>query len=536
MGQSTTPSLPATQLAALAAHPQALANPGHGIEKESLRVDANGGLSAHRHPIGLGSALTHPNITTDFSESQLELIAGVHSDPADCVAQLHDVHAFVHETLRAGDTADEVLWPSSMPCILGDAADIPLGQYGSSNIAQAKTTYRRGLAHRYGALMQTISGIHYNFSVPAEFWALRLKELGSQDGSQTSLQQLRTQGYFDLIRNFRRYSWLLIYLFGASPAVCKSFVKHLSHELESFDEGTMHRPYGTSLRMGRLGYQSDAQADLHVSYNSLEDFAATMRRALSESYPPYEAIGLEVDGVFQQLNTSLIQIENEFYGTIRPKQPVRSGERPLTALNERGVEYVEVRCMDLNPFLPIGIDVETCRFLDTFLIYCLLAPSPRDSEEESARMYRNQLSVVEQGRRPDLTLEGPDGPLPFTAWAQELLDGCDQVATLLDGIHKTDAYTAAASSARAKVADPELTPSARVLSALRNERIPFFRFAMNQALEHRQYFDAHPLSAETRRAFTAASATSLDKQRAIEAADTVSFAEFLADYIRLPNP
>ncbi|HCG70603.1 MAG TPA: glutamate--cysteine ligase, partial [Gammaproteobacteria bacterium] len=297
-----------------------------GIEKESLRVRADGALSQRPHPQGMGSALTHRAITTDFSEAQLELITGVHASPEAVLQELSDVHVFVQKHL-----GDELLWPSSMPCILAaDQAQIPLGQYGSSNIAQAKTVYRRGLGNRYGRLMQTISGIHYNFSVPDALW----QALG-----KTS-QDSQTEAYFGLIRNFRRWSWLLLYLFGAAPAVCRSFIQGLDHKLDQFNEGTYYLPHATSLRMGRLGYQSEAQSALDVSYNSVADYSRSMRVGLTESYADYQAIQPAANGEYPQLNDAVLQIENEFYGTIRPKRTTRSGERPLSALNERGVEYV----------------------------------------------------------------------------------------------------------------------------------------------------------------------------------------------------
>jgi glutamate--cysteine ligase len=507
------------RLAILAKRPEALANLGHGIEKESLRVTPDGALSNKPHPTALGSALTHPTITTDFSESQLELIAGVHTTPDACIKQLEEVHGFVHANMD-----NEVLWPSSMPCLLGEANDIPIGQYGNSNVAKAKSVYRQGLANRYGSLMQTISGIHYNFSMSEGFWT-----------TMGSLYPNRTSGYFDLIRNFRRHSWLLIYLFGASPAVCKSFAKNMQHDLESLDEGSLYRPHGTSLRMGRLGYQSDAQAGLHVSYNNLPAYADSMRRALSESYPAYEDIGVKVDGEYRQLNTTLIQIENEFYGTIRPKQPINSGERPLTALLDRGVEYVEVRCMDLNPFLPVGIDVETCRFLDTFLIYCLLADSPDDSALESERMQSNQLAVVAQGRKPGLKLASAQGEIELTQWGGSLLEQCSSIAQLLDQVHGGSDYAAAIAAQELKLEQPEHTPSAMVLAQITEQKIPFFRFAMNQAITHQAHFAEQPLSGQQTAAMIAQSQESIVKQKQIEAADTLSFDDFLMNYLALPE-
>ena len=396
-----------------------------GIEKESLRILPNGQLADTAHPATLGAPLTHPQITTDFSESQLELITGVHKSVDACLGELTDIHRYVYANIGT-----ELLWPASMPCMLPKANEIPLGQYGSSNVAQSKTVYRRGLANRYGAVMQTISGIHYNFSVPEEL----LSAIGA------STQDDRTKAYFDLIRNFRRYTWLLIYLFGASPAICRSFDVPGSNTLAAFDEGSLHHPYATSLRMGPLGYQSSAQQSLHVSYNSLNDYAATMREALTTSYAPYEAIGVLQDGEYQQLNTSLIQIENEFYGSIRPKRPVASGERPLTALTNRGVEYVEVRCIDLNPYLPIGLDAAQVRFLDLFLLYCLLADSPPDTKSESLDMQQNQVTTVQEGRNPSATLKVAGRPVALKDWGQAILDAVYPLAELMDEAHSDTAY------------------------------------------------------------------------------------------------
>lgn len=508
-------------LRAFEQHLEALNGLRRGIEKESLRVNPDGTLSTRPHPVSLGSPLTHPHITTDFSEAQLELITDVHDSAQGALNQLEYVHRFVYRGI-----GEELLWTASMPCLLPADGDIPVGRYGTSNIATAKTVYRLGLGHRYGRLMQTISGIHYNFSVPESFWPVLAGAVAAQPDVD-----FRTRSYFALIRNFRRYSWLLIYLFGASPVLCKSFLKHRPHRLDCFDEGSLYLPYATSLRMGRLGYQSDAQSELHISYNSLEQYARTMRRALTRPYPPYEKIGVKVNGEYRQLNTALLQIENEFYGTIRPKQPVEPEERPLKALTGRGVEYVEVRCLDLNPFLQVGIDVPQMRFLDTFLLYCLIAASPPDSEQESRMIGENQLRVVEQGRRDDLELDRSSGPVTRALWSREILESCRSLAELLDRAHGRHDYTRAWEEQRAKVEDPSLTPSARMLDIMASQGIPFFRFAMNQSIAHKSYFDEHPLLPGQLAAFEAEAQESLIEQARIEAMDDVPFDTFLTRYL-----
>ncbi len=513
------PTIAPATLSALLPCPE-LTGIRRGIEKESLRIAPDGNLSARAHPHELGSPLTHPNITTDFSEAQLELITAVHDTPDACIAQLNDIHRFVYASLE-----DELLWVASMPCILGDEASIPVGRYGSSNIGMAKTVYRRGLGHRYGRLMQTISGIHYNFSLPDAFWN-RYAAIRGHPANRDFI----TECYFGLIRNFRRHSWLLTLLFGASPAVCRSFARNARHGLAGLDEGTLYLPHATSLRMGRLGYQSDAQSGLHISYNSLDSYARTMHEALTKSYPPYEAIGVKVRGRYRQLNTALLQIENEFYGTIRPKRRIQTGERPLTALNRRGVEYVEVRCLDINPFLRVGIDERQIRFLDTFLLCCLLADSPDDSPEESAAIQAMQLAVVERGREPGLRL---GGELRDNR-ARAILGQCALVAELLDRAHGTGLYTDAVEQQRARTQNSSLTPSARILDVMAGQKAPFFRFALNQSIAHKGYFDEHPPTRRELARQQALAQRSFADQATIEARDKVGFDSFLESYLKPP--
>ncbi len=494
-----------------------------GIEKESLRVRPDGMLADTPHPAGLGSALTHPHITTDFSESQLELITGVHADVDACLAELTEIHQIVYKHV-----GDELLWGTSMPCGLPADDDIPLGQYGSSNLGRAKTVYRNGLAHRYGRRMQTISGVHYNFSMPEAAWPI-LQQAQARGGSAIAYQ---TEAYFHLIRNFRRHSWLLLYLFGASPTVCRSFVAGRKHGLRELTPGTLFLPGATSLRMGPLGYQSDAQSSLAVSFNSLRSYAESLNAALTKPYPPYEAIGLRDGDNYRQLGTTLLQIENEFYGTIRPKPRFRSGERPLYALGERGVEYIEVRCMDNDPFSPIGIAADTMRFLDVFLLHCLLHDSPPDTPEEIAAMSRNQHDVAERGRDTSLRLVRQGAELGLAEWSAGLLDEFEPIAAALDDAHRGNAYRDALNAARAACADSTATRSARILAEIgRNDDPSFVAFALAQSRRHRRVLQDLPLPAAMDARYARMAGESIAAQRRIEAADSVPFETYRRQYL-----
>lgn len=492
-----------------------------GIEKESLRIDSRGRLAQTPHPSRLGSALTHPSITTDYSEALLELITPVSTSIAGCLQRLEDIHSFVYQQL-----GEEMLWTASMPCVVAGDTSIPVAQYGSSNVAKMKTAYRYGLGHRYGRLMQTIAGIHYNFSMPEAYWEMAWRDAGSPGQRQAYI----SERYLGLIRNFRRYSWLLIYLYGASPAVCASFLRGRdSHGLQAFDaeSRSLYLPYATALRMGGLGYTSDAQKQLNICYNSLENYVATLSRAILKPHPAYGQFPSGQNGDYQQLNDSLLQIENEFYSPIRPKRVAHSGEPPLCALTRAGIEYIEVRCVDINPFSSVGIDAGQMRFLDTFLLYCLLKESPPCVDEEQIAQATNLEAVVNRGRQPGLLLARVEGPTPLAQWADALLNNLRPVATLLDTVHEHGDYSATLVEQLAKVADPELTPSARVLREMRERDQTFFRHGMSYSEHWAKHFRERPLAAETETAFRDETEQSLQEQREIEQSDGINFEEYL---------
>ena len=479
-----------------------------GIEKESLRVRPDGGLSSVPHQRALGSALTHPHITTDFSESQLELITGALPGAEAVLAELAQIHQVVTRAI-----GDELLWGSSMPCGLPGDDAIPIGQYGTSNIGRAKSVYRMGLSNRYGRRMQAISGIHYNWSLPG----------------------LGTEEYFSIIRNFRRHGWLLFYLLGASPAVCPSFVAGREHGLKELRPGTLYQPHATTLRMGRLGYQSEAQDSIAASFNDLDSYGAALEDAMTRTWPAYEKVGVQDrDGNYMQLSTALLQIENEFYGKIRPKRRILSGERPLHALRERGVEYVEVRLVDLDPFSPIGITAPVCRIIDLFLLHCLLADSPPDTPDEILAIGRNQEKVAARGREPGLKLVRGSQEVALDEWGGQLLAECAPLAAHLDLALGGTAYRDTLSAAAGALADPSLTPSARVLAAMAERHSnSYTAFALAQSRAHREVFDALPLSDVAAQRFDAMAKESLELQLRMEAQDKVPFEEWRRQYLSL---
>jgi len=492
----------------------------HGIERECLRVDESGQLALSGHPAALGSALTNGQITTDYSESLLEFITATAVDPGDTLAELDRIHRFVYSKLDG-----EYLWSPSMPGPLPDEETIPIARYGSSHIGQLKYVYRKGLALRYGKTMQCIAGIHYNFSLPEQLWAV----LQQAEGDGRSTRDYQSSRYIALIRNFRRYSWLLMYLFGASPALDKNFMRGRPHQLQELDADTLYLPYATSLRMSDLGYQSEAQAGLTPCYNDLSSYTDSLRQAVGTPYPPYVDIGTKKDGEWLQLNTNVLQIENEYYSNIRPKRVTYSGERPIQALIARGVQYVEARCLDINPFLPMGIDLAESRFLDAFLLYCALQDSPQLSNGECGSCSDNFLKVVKEGRRPGLHLSRQGVPVVLQTWAHELLDGIEAIAKLLDAGQGHGEHASALQAQRAKVDNASLTPSAQVLTELQKGE-SFAAFSLRQSKRHAEHFRSQPLSAEQQADFEQAARQSLQDQADLEAHEEGDFDSFAAAY------
>jgi glutamate--cysteine ligase len=493
-----------------------------GIEKEGLRVSPEGRIAATPHPVALGSALTHPHITTDFSEALIELITPALQDPGEVLAFLADLHAEVYRHL-----GEELLWATSMPCVLEGGRNIPLAVYGRSNAATMKTVYRRGLGNRYGRTMQVIAGVHFNFSFGGAFW----EAYQTLEGDRGDPVHFRSESYMAMIRNLQRVGWLVPYLFGASPAVCGSFVQGRETSLVPFDDHTLHYPYATSLRMGDIGYQNQQEegTGLKANYDSLDAYIRSLTWAIETSCPQYESIGVKVGERYEQLNANVLQIENEYYSTVRPKQLIDWLEKPTLALRRRGVRYVELRSLDVNCFEPVGLGLEQLRFLETLMLYCLLLDSPRIASSERRAIDANQILTAHRGREPGLVLNRDGDWIPLAQWAGEILQAMEPVAELLDGAAGGPRGESLALQ-RAKVQEPELTPSARLLREMRERREGFFDFSYRVSDAHRASLKARSASPERQSLFARLVDESRARQEEIEAADDVDFDTFLARY------
>ena len=502
--------------------PQIIQGGRKGVEKESLRVTPDGRIALTPHPRALGSALTNEHITTDYSEALIELVSPTFRTSWELLQYLLDLHQFVYQHL-----GDELLWATSMPSIIDGDANIPIAQYGSSNVGRMKTVYREGLGVRYGRMMQAISGVHYNYSFPETFWDPWADLVQSRIRGQDFI----SERYFHLLRNYRRHGWIVLYLFGVSPVVCNSFLRGRNVTLPRLSKDTSYEPYATSLRMSDLGYRNRNQAGLSVSVNSLDEYVRDLSRAITTRHEPYEKIGVKVDGEYRQLNANILQIENEYYSFIRPKRVARSGERPTKALRRAGVEYVEVRALDVSAFDPVGVNQNKLRFLEVFLALCLMKDSPPIDISEQDTLDANHVIVARRGREPGLTLDRDGRAVPMQAWARELVDSMRGIAEIFDRGDPARPYSAALAVQASKVDDVSLTPSARMLAELESTGESFFDLGLRMSRLHKEYFLAlYPPNVDRQAEFRAEAEESLGAQAAVEAADKMSFDAYLAEY------
>jgi glutamate--cysteine ligase len=488
-----------------------------GLEKESLRVAVGGSIAQTPHPLALGSALTHPSITTDYSEALMEFVTPPFNHFCDTLQFLDDTHRYVY-----GKLDNEILWATSMPCVVEGDASIPIAQYGSSNAAQMKTAYRRG------RMMQAIAGVHFNYSYPDEFWQLYQSLLGDERDPQSFI----SESYIGMVRNLQRNGWLVPYLFGASPAICASFLGAQPTSLEKWFKYSYYAPYATSLRVGDIGYQNSKEGDagIKVNYNSLQGYVDSLTHAISTPFPEYGEIPLVSNGEWQQLNTNILQIENEYYSSVRPKQILQGEEKPSLALARRGVAYIELRSLDVNAYEPLGISEEQMRFLESFLLFNLLSPSDPYTDAELSEIKHNINAVAQRGRDPKLKLRRAGGEILLRDWANEIFEQMSAGCELLDKDVEGFTYCSALQRQRAKIMDPDLTPSARMLAEMAENKEEFYHFALRMSQQHQQWFAERPLDAGKLASFEAAARDSIEKQRQIEQADDIPFATFLQNY------
>ena len=458
-----------------------LADSKVGLEKESLRVDKNGTISYKMHPEILGSSLTNKFITTDYSEALIEIITPPCSSHHEAIKYLENIIAYVYDNLE-----EEYLWPASMPCIVAGDESIPIAYYGTSNPARMKTTYRRGLGNRYGKIMQVISGIHYNYSFSDKFW----KGYAEFKKTEKKLKDFKSEQYFIISRNLLRNGWIIAYLFGCSPAVCKSYLAGKKTSLDSFDQYTYYGKSATSLRMGDIGYQNNKEEDMgvHVNYNSLNEYVHSLDQAIKKPSKEYEKIGVYEDGYYKQLNANTLQIENEYYSTVRPKADQKHSMRPSKALLEHGVSYIELRSIDNNIFLNSGIDLDQMYFIELLMIYSLIISDKEISENEYAEIKNNLTNVAHNGREKDFKLQLNNKDIPLKKTLDEIMGELRKISNMMYLITHDKKYTDCIKKQEEKLSDRSNLPSNMVIDKMKMKEISFYEFCMENIWKQKKYF------------------------------------------------
>lgn len=496
-----------------------------GLEKESLRVTRSGSVSQNMHPAEWGAALTNPHITTDYSEALPEFITPPFESTNETYEFLTDIHSFAIATLPE----NEIIWNNSMPCDINDEKEIPIARYGKSNQGRMRHIYRVGLDYRYGRRMQAIAGIHFNYSLPEQFW-----EHGNEMfmmTSENSTKLKRNPVYLGLARNYLRYGWLVLLLFGCSPACCKSYLPQRNSRFKPLRNSSLVAPYGTSLRMSDVGYKNKNQAHLKIKLNNIEGYIGALNKAMRTPYPEYEAIGIYEESKQIQLSANLLQIENEYYSSIRPKGNALEGQRPSIALRNKGIQYIEMRSLDVNPMNPFGVERDCLLFCEIFLIYCLLEESPLISDSEHEILEYNELSVALRGRQPNLKLitDTEGNKSKIIDWSNMLLVRMLPIAEALDRGYKTTKYSETLKSQLKLLKEPDLLPSAKFHQLLVDSRQEFQNFNLELSIKNTDEIRKKKLTKEQSSYFQSVNHASWEKQKKLEM-ETINHK--LSDYIK----
>lgn len=501
-----------------------------GLEKETLRIDANGKIAQSDHPVALGSALCNAQITTDFSEALLEMVTPPCASVSHALEHMVGIHQFILPRLNSG----EGLWNTSMPCIIDGDDSIRIGQYGSSNTGIMKHVYRRGLGLRYGRRMQAIAGIHFNYSMPEKSWPLWQSMHSIAPHSEFSPATL---GYFHMTRNLMRIGWLVPYLFGSSPAICQTFLPSgADSDLATLNKHTRYAPFGTSLRMGEIGYRykEDAPINLSVRHDNFEHYLSDIYAHVTNSHNAYEQAGVtDSTGHHQQLTANRLQIENEYYSSVRPKQIPAKGEMPLLALKRSGVRYLELRSVDVNIYDPAGMQVEQLAMLEMLMLFAWLADSPPLMPSEMDVNKHNVQTVAHRGREAGLALECGKKSVQLVDWGQHILESLGPIAQWMDSCHQENGtqnlYQTSLAAQIAKLQDPSLTPSARIVDELATHG-SFYKMAVHYSSVHQDTLLKQSTNEALQSTLAQLVPESLAAQKALEANSSGDFSDYLADY------
>jgi len=346
-----------------------------GLEKENLRSDPEGKISNNDFPEAFGIHNFNSFVTLDYSEPHLEIVTPTFEDNQELFRFLKHLHTYVESNL-----GEDFLWNYSMPPRF-KRKYIKLPPHRDANITKLAHLYRLGLRNRYGDKMQSTAGIHFNISF--------------SDSVIKSLSESKTDIYLGACRNFLRIFPLVLRLIGCSPVTHKSFLKDRNLNIDELNDEDCYLPKSTSLRVSRLGYYSEEQDENFITFNSLEEYLETIQNYINTPNEKFSDISLDLK---QQVNNGTIQMESELYNHIRPKGIFSTTERQYNQLKKSGIEYLEIRSIDLNPYSEIGISIEDVEFLELLSLFCSLSDSPKIDETEATVIKENIRRASEVGQ------------------------------------------------------------------------------------------------------------------------------------------
>ncbi|WP_067840953.1 glutamate--cysteine ligase [Amphibacillus sediminis] len=455
-----------------------------GIERETQRIDQNGQIALTDHPKIFGDKIENSQITVDFAENQLEFVTKVHTKTDSLLDELDRIHNLANEGIGS-----ELMWPLSMPPRLPDEKMIRIAQFDQSETGNEKEIYRRGLALRYGKPIQMISGIHYNFSLGTSLTKILSGNLSEGLSGQNAINAL----YMRLARNFMKHRWLLIYLFGASPIADSSYDEVLKKELskiganmEQFnEEKSMFHDYATSLRVSRFGYSTEITEQFPISYHDLSSYVKGMEQLLTTKHDRYVKLGTHINDHQVQLNTNVIQNESEFYAPIRLKRMGLNHETQTEALKRAGIQYVEVRLLDINPFEKLGINKQQLDFMHLFMLYCLLEDDQPLSNQALQLAKINHHLVAILGRLSRLKLYDSHGKrILLQNLANQIFNKLADLARLIDN-DRHGYYCQVVMNEKAKLYDQSLLYSELSIKEMNARHESFLDFGLRYAHEYK---------------------------------------------------
>lgn len=401
-----------------------------GIEWESLRAHSTGELCLTPHPEVFGDKFTNPLVTTDFSESQIEII----TPTLDSVDEAFDAFSLLSDLVNVSLPEDEYLWFQSIPCILPYYDKIPIAQYKGEEAAKSQK-YREELAKKYGVKKQMISGVHFNFSFKNE----TIEKLYSFSDKNLSFKEFKNEIYLKIARNYLRYCWLIIYLTGCSIGTHKTFANECIHLMDTKDAfGSYYSTKGPSFRNASCGYKN--LKTLHPSYKNVDEFTRDISNYIES-------------GELSEAKELYTQIR------LKPKNP----SDLLNSLKNDGIEYIEIRTLDINPFYKCGLTQQDMKFLHLFLIY-MLVKEESDYVDWQKEAIINEERTAEKAYTDEMRLLKDGHEVTLKEWALELIDEMNE---MIDELGINDYQNLDMILKRIK--NPDLTYGKRLLKIIKKE-------------------------------------------------------------------